>query len=48
MEKIFEDEVEEILKAGEKKYLTITYKKLSNRVIMRINTISKDYDLCAR
>ena len=52
MEKIFEKEIEEILKAGEKKYLTITYKELPtiigaklHGVIMRINTISKDGDL---
>lgn len=52
MEKIFEKEIEEILRAGEKKYLTITYKKLPtiisiklHGVIMRINTISKGDDL---
>lgn len=52
MEKIFEKEVEEILKAGEKKYLTTTHKKLPTLVgvkhhgiIIRVNTISKDDDL---
>lgn len=52
MEKISEKDIEKILKAGEKKYLTITYKKLPtlinvklHGVIMRINTISKDGDL---
>ena len=52
MEKIFEKEVEEILRAGKKKYLTVTYKKLPtiislklHGVIMRINTISKSDDL---
>ena len=52
MEKILETEIEEILKAGEKKYLTVTYKKLPtiisltlHGVIMRINTISKSDDL---
>lgn len=52
MEKIFGKEIEEILKTGEKKYLTITYKKLPilisiklYGVIMRINTISKGDDL---
>ena len=52
MEKIFEEEVEEILKAGEKRYLTITYKKLPtlinvklHGVIIRINAISKGDDL---
>ena len=52
MEKIFEKELEELLKAGEKKYLTITYKELPtiigvklHGVIMRVNTISKGDDL---
>lgn len=52
MEKIFGKEIEEILKEGEKKYFTITYKKLStlisiklHGVIMKINAISKHGDL---
>ena len=52
MEKILETEIEEILRTGEKKYLTVTYKKLPtiisltlHGVIMRINTISKSDDL---
>ena len=52
MEKILETEIEENLRTGEKKYLTVTYKKLPtiisltlHGVIMRINTISKGDDL---
>lgn len=52
MEKIFGKEIEEILKAGEKKYLTTTYKKLPTLIsinlhgaIMRINTILNGDDL---
>lgn len=52
MEKIFEKEVEEILKTGEKRYLTTTHKKLPtligvkhHGIIIRVNTISKDDDL---
>ena len=52
MEKILETEIEEILKAGEKRYLTTTLKKLPTLigvkhrgVIIRVNTISKDDDL---
>ena len=53
MEKIFGKEIEEILKAGEKKYLTTTHKKLPptligvkyQGIIIRVNTISKDGDL---
>ena len=53
MEKIFEKEIEKILKEGEKKkYLTTTYKKLPGIIsitlhgaIMRINTIVKGDDL---